>query len=306
MSKPEPAVEKDLIATVLYHANCLDGFGAAWAAWESFRGAAKYIPVQYGPENTPTFGDLQGNIYLVDFCYPPKQMVEIGYLAFSRGTKVVVIDHHKTAIEAVAQFDWPEDLASTFEWVLDIKHSGAVLTWNYFHPYEDYMPYGLQLIEDRDLWKFDNPKTKCYCAALAIVPRNFESWHSCLVSQTRMDRLYFEGEVLLRQQEQHLIALEETAYTYQITYTIGAVTTTVYVLACNAPAWYASELGNRLALKSNSGIGMVWQKIARPGVTDTIMQVSLRSVGEVDVEVIAKALGGGGHKHAAGYTLRDK
>jgi len=304
MNTVQPAVEEASVATVLYHANCLDGFGAALSAWDAFKGRAKYIPVQYG-QQVP-WNELVGAIYLVDFCYRPKQMVELGYLAFSKGNKVVVIDHHKTTIEAVAQFDWPEELADTFEWVLDIEHSGAVLTWNYFHPDEDYIPPGLQLIEDRDLWKFNNPKTKLYCAALAIVPRNFDSWYSCLVRYTRIDNLCFEGEVLLRQQEQHLTALEEAAYPYQITYTIGAVATTVYVLACNAPAWYASELGNRLAARSISGIGMVWQKTARPDVIDTIKQVSLRSVGEVDVEMIAKALGGGGHKNAAGYILIDK
>ena len=37
--------EKNIV--VLYHADCLDGFGAAYAAWEKFGDTAEYIPVQY-------------------------------------------------------------------------------------------------------------------------------------------------------------------------------------------------------------------------------------------------------------------
>jgi len=41
-------VNKEIV--VLYHANCLDGFGAAYAAWKKFGDTADYIPVQYGEE----------------------------------------------------------------------------------------------------------------------------------------------------------------------------------------------------------------------------------------------------------------
>ena len=34
--------------SVLYHADCPDGFGGAYAAWKKFGDTAEYIPVKYG------------------------------------------------------------------------------------------------------------------------------------------------------------------------------------------------------------------------------------------------------------------
>ena len=49
---------------VLYHAECADGFGAAWAIWNRFP-TARFIPVKHG--NPPPPG-LQGQrIVIVDF-----------------------------------------------------------------------------------------------------------------------------------------------------------------------------------------------------------------------------------------------
>src|SRR3989338_9515798 len=43
-----------LKTAILYHANCPDGFGGAYAAWKKFGDSAEYIPVKHGkpiPEN---------------------------------------------------------------------------------------------------------------------------------------------------------------------------------------------------------------------------------------------------------------
>jgi hypothetical protein len=33
---------------VIYHANCIDGFTAAWAAWRKFGDDTEYVPASYG------------------------------------------------------------------------------------------------------------------------------------------------------------------------------------------------------------------------------------------------------------------
>ena len=38
---------------VLYHADCADGFGAAWALWKKYPDA-QYLPVEHG--HPPAFG----------------------------------------------------------------------------------------------------------------------------------------------------------------------------------------------------------------------------------------------------------
>ena len=52
---------------VLYHANCYDGLGAAWAIRKQLGDTADYIPVQYG-ESPP---DVTGkHVIIADFSFP--------------------------------------------------------------------------------------------------------------------------------------------------------------------------------------------------------------------------------------------
>lgn len=66
---------------VIYHANCTDGFGAAFAAWLKLGDEAEYIPMDYGEVETPEDFDMKvslaakGNtIYILDFSFPRSVM----------------------------------------------------------------------------------------------------------------------------------------------------------------------------------------------------------------------------------------
>ncbi|MGH7257198.1 MAG: phosphoesterase, partial [Nitrospiraceae bacterium] len=51
---------------VLYHAECADGFGAAWAIWKRFP-EVRFLPVKHGE---PRPKDLRGErVVIVDFSY---------------------------------------------------------------------------------------------------------------------------------------------------------------------------------------------------------------------------------------------
>ena len=103
---------------VLYHKNCMDGKGAAYAAWKKFGESAKYIEVNYG-EPVPEMTDAS-EIYILDFSYPKDVLYKMAETA-----KVVVLDHHKTA---------QADLEGVEFAKFDMTKSGAVLAWEYFHP----------------------------------------------------------------------------------------------------------------------------------------------------------------------------
>jgi nanoRNase/pAp phosphatase (c-di-AMP/oligoRNAs hydrolase) len=61
---------------------------------------------------------------------------------------------------------------------------------------------------------------------------------------------------------------------------------------------FASEAGNVLARESGT-FGATWFKDK-----DGNVRWSLRSIGDYDVSIIAKQFKGGGHKNAAGFTLK--
>ena len=46
------------LIAVIYHADCIDGFGAAYAAWRKFGDAARYLPMHHGdPWQPEDFAD---------------------------------------------------------------------------------------------------------------------------------------------------------------------------------------------------------------------------------------------------------
>ena len=80
---------------VLYHAECADGFGAAWALWRRFP-SADYRPVKHG--NPPPDGLRDQRVVIVDFSYGRDQLQ-----AMAEETQaLLVLDHHVTAEKALA------------------------------------------------------------------------------------------------------------------------------------------------------------------------------------------------------------
>ena len=71
------------------------------------------------------------------------------------------------------------------------------------------------------------------------------------------------------------------------------------MVACNAPAKYASELGNVLAKQTGSMAAIYAYDGSRQE-----WQFSLRSIGDFDVSVIAKVYGGGGHLNSSGFCVK--
>ena len=128
----------------IYHGNCADGFGAAWVFKRYADREFDFHPGIY--QDAPP--DVTGrDVYLVDFSYKRAVVEEMAKVA----TRVVLIDHHKTAIEDLA----PLIESKQIEALTDLNHSGAVLAWMWFHGNgTSNMPQLLRHIEDRDLWLF--------------------------------------------------------------------------------------------------------------------------------------------------------
>ena len=79
---------------------------------------------------------------------------------------LVILDHHKSAM--VELHDIPDA-------IFNMEKSGAVITWEFFHPGQD-APKFIQYIEDRDLWKWELPYSREFAAAFDMVPFEFEDF----------------------------------------------------------------------------------------------------------------------------------
>jgi len=261
---------------ILYHKNCPDGFGAAWAARKKFGEKADYFGVEY--QQSLLKGLKNKEIYIVDFCY---QKPGIMKQLFRDNKKVVVIDHHITSKEF-------SKISS--ERIFDLNHSGAVLAWKYFHP-KKRAPRLLLHIEDVDLWKFKIKNTKELMASLSLYGFNFKIWDKIAVDcqNLKSGKKYIkEGEIILKYEKKIIERLLKSADKAKIgNYKVAVV---------NSPV-LQSEIGNAL-VKTGYRIGVIWsQKNGKK-------RISLRSNGKTDVSRIAQKYGGGGHKAAAGFALK--
>ena len=290
MSNPKPLI--------IYHDNCADGFGAAWAAWFKFRDTAEYLPMNYnnkrvelhdGHLNFPA--SLAGrDVFILDFSFKPDVMDAMLKVA----NYVTWIDHHKTAFEDY-NFDptmrhEATDPELNWTYVLDPNHSGCVLAWRHFNP-GLVMPIGLDYIEDRDLWKWRMPKTRDFATGLRSEPFSFERFNRVMwlpdiaidVGQS-MNKLFDQqlADVTKRPMPVDLYDVDDVMH--------GG-------LCVNCTPNFSSEAGNILAKKSET-FGMTWVLS-----DDGHVNVSLRSIGEFDVSKIARNYGGGGHRNASGFSV---
>lgn len=276
---------------ILYHANCLDGFGAAYAAWHKFGGEAEYIAVNYG--NPPP--DVTGkDVYILDFSYPREVLIEM----YAKARSLFVLDHHKTAQAALEGLPYAH---------FDMDKSGCRLAWEYFHKGFE-IPTLLKHIEDRDLWRFKYDNTEAVCQALRdTVAMDFEVWDYYVRLQHTKGLLNLTvlGLKLLAIFERELDDLEKFAHPLVFSMADDIMCYTAdfsprTALAVNANAKYASKLGNRLAAKSGTFGATYYYDGA-----SSRWNFSLRSIGDFDVSEIAKYYGGGGHKNAAGFSIES-
>lgn len=287
---------------ILYHANCRDGFAAAWAARRLFGHNAEYVPLAHGkiPDGFP-FKD-EGILFL-DICLPREQMLEIQ----KNAAFLKVYDHHKTAEADLLDFPAAEGTSVVF----DMDRSGAGIAWDVIHRVNSptcyecgaratvsnehqpgcpvRRPWFIDYVEDRDLWKFALPDSKPINAFIGTLKLDFKEWdhleHITPLAATAAG-LAVERKV--------------SAYASEVTKNARMIHTDFGMAAVvNAPQVDISEtLAHLLEIRPEADFSVGWWQRA-----DGLFQHGLRSRpdSDIDVSVIAKTFGGGGHQHAAGF-----
>ena len=256
---------------VLYHKNCTDGFGAAFAAWLKFKNKAHYIAVNYG-EPVPEMV-LGSKVYMIDFCYDKNTILEM-----NEKYHLVILDHHKSAKENVI-------LAK--EYRFNLKKSGASLAWEYFHPNKKNNL--IKHIEDKDLWLFKNKNTKPIIAALESYPRDFKVWKKLSLSQLKK-----EGSMILQKQENE-VDFVTSNYTCFIDFPNFDKIPTV-----NSPIFMSDIAEKLLQIYEKAPFVAVYHEYERNGEKMRKWSLRSRKTGQ-DVSVIAGLFNGGGHYTSSGF-----
>jgi hypothetical protein len=286
----------------IYHGACDDGFAAAWAVNAAFKRRWDEVPDFYAgvyQKEPPPHEDR--DVIFVDFSYKRPVLDQIAKSARS----VLVLDHHKTAAEDLADLPFPERVTwcpwkdgsgakyvdylklsePNFYAIFDMERSGAALAWDYFMGGE--RPDFIEYVQDRDLWRKQLSGGDEFTIALRSYPQDFEVWDKLVAAGAHA--LIHEGGSIQRYYRLRVEEIKRSAYKATLA---GAP-----IWIANAPYFAASEVAGELCERDGAAFGACYFE-AEGGR----FQYSLRSRGDFDVSAVARQFGGGGHKAAAGFS----
>lgn len=278
----------------IYHHNCADGFSAAWTVKQYF-GDVDFHHGKY----TEAPPDVTGrDVIIVDFSYSYDAIIEMSWTAAS----ILILDHHKSAAENlialpsaglnISEFKKECEFTKSVPNMLsigvlfDMERSGAGIAWDFFFPNLP-RPALINHIEDRDLWRFALPNTREIQANIFSHPYDFDVWDKLMTADC--SELAIEGKAIERK---HFKDMHELIAVTAREMVIGGLVVPV----ANLPYTMSSDAGSLMAVNKPFA-ACYWD-------TPAGRTFSLRSVeGGEDVSLIAQLYGGGGHKHAAGFSV---
>src|SRR5579872_2420329 len=284
------------VNAVPYHGpRCSDGHGSAFVIWRYLRlkgvdlDNINFYSCHHLQETQQIHGFVDKlkdkHVVMCDFSYRPSQLLKI----ISVCKSFLILDHHKTAQTDLVHI--PSNLK-----VFDMKRSGCGITWDTFFPLEP-LPRFLAYIQDRDLYSRKLTETSEFVAYFYDQEFDFVQWEEYMLDN-KVDEAIAKGKTILAYQKIVIDRLVNRAsYFMQKVPNDGKIQIILYV---NCPE-FKSDIGNALMEKYPFGdFAVVWDYNAYRDQT----AVSLRSIDtKSDVSVIAKKLGGGGHRNASGVTL---
>lgn len=286
----------------IYHGNCADGFGAAWAVRHGVQNLWNVDSLEFHPgvyQQQPP--DVTGKVVvIVDFSYKRPVIEAMSQTAQS----ILILDHHKSAAEDLAGLPEPPapmvdhlgDGLPVAGWLptqgiyakFDMTKSGAMLAWEHFNGGP---PPGLiHHIQDRDLWRFKLPGTREIQATLFSYPYDFDVWDALMKDGVQnLGAMITDGQAIERKHFKDINELIASC-----AYRMVIAEHDVPVLNC--PYFFGSDACAIMA-KGQPFAAYYWD-------TPDGRTFGLRSAEDgMDVSEIAKKFGGGGHKHAAGFRV---
>ena len=274
--KEKRSASKDIV--VFYHADCTDGFTAAWVAWKKFGDKADYVAVFYN-DRPPKL--VNKEIYMLDMCFP-KEVVK---LLMRSNKRVTAIDHHVSRKEAIL---------TTYKSLYSDKHCGATLAWQYFFPNKP-PPKFLLHVEDYDFWRHSLNGTEELYSYLEMFDYTFNIWSKIIKDFEDIHKrkeILRSGRLLLKYQ----IKIVE----YNIKNNARLVKFAghkVYAINTN----YSVSLTGHLLYKKQPPFAIMWYEQG-----NGLIKVSLRGDKTVDCSrIAAKYKDGGGHIDSAGFYLES-
>jgi hypothetical protein len=327
------AIKGSKVSTVVvYHKDCADGFGAAYATWKALADRPKYVPVSYDGRNSfvdevekLTYSPVD-TLYVVDFSFDLSQLSRLSKLC----GRIVVLDHHDTArnelmvrgaVNGRQLDDWttkPEiQRLGNIYIEFDMERAGCQLTWDNFFRSSGAIgnvprPRFIDYLGWRDLWWHKRRDThKKYAEEiealhlyLNAMPYDFHTWdYVC----NHLEETIQKGRPILAFYKQQLRIGAASCVDRMVNWPVSRAGFKLRVGLVNVPLFFASDM-TEFVYEREFAIGagdykmLAFWCIER----DCRAHISLRSrerEGDIHCGDFAKVYGGGGHPGAAGFSV---
>ena len=269
--------------TICFHHDDADGRASGAVVRYALGKDVHLIEIDYDRLVIPW--DLVENadrVVVTDFSFPLDWMKRL-----ADGRELIWIDHH---VSAIKEFQGISD-----EWpgLRDINEAACVLAWKYFFP-ERAVPRAVVLIGDRDIWRWAEKDTGAFGEGIFVQDYRSENdavWVPLLEDDDKVFNAILTEGARLREIRLNEINTLVERRGYEVIF-FGERT-----LAVNAPG--NGDIGQR-SRDLGYEIAYCYDDRMELGVLSTNVTLFSR---EADVSVIAKKFGGGGHKHAAGFSF---
>lgn len=272
------------IDTVIYHGPvCTDGFASAFVAWLYNKKELTYIPIGAGANELPRLSNK--NILFVDVCPSVKLLNKV----LSDNNRLIILDHHKTAIPASKELDKKHHI------IVEKNESGASLAWKYFFRGKP-LPLFIELVKARDIWADAKYKDELY-AWLLVKEKSFELYKTLLSDQRVLEIVKGEGKMLLEHDRMYIDKAVSRAGTKFMLFPWREY---AIVGLSNSTEW-KSDIGNKL-LSAYPFIDFSIVYSIDNNNNDTYMSARSDDT-RYDVSIICSLLRGGGHRNASGASL---
>lgn len=289
---------------MVFHFPCLDGLTAAWLAARSIAPAPALVPFAHG-EPPPEVAGF-ATVFVLDVSFSPETLRAWGGV----NGRVILLDHHVSAERALAGSGLlcPLDLTlrrvcdPSFRGVsasLDMSRSGAGLAALAAAAYgmAEVVPDVVWDVEDRDLWRWTIPSSREVCETLRVGVDGMDAFRAFV----EMDRLVGAGRDALVSAGSELVA-ERARRVVELVSGVFFTRVAGFEVPCVdvGSSGLGSDVGAELLARFPEAPFAAFVSSSSP------LRVGLRSEdGRVDVSEVAAALGGGGHRNAAGFSCRS-
>jgi oligoribonuclease NrnB/cAMP/cGMP phosphodiesterase (DHH superfamily) len=273
---------------VYFHYPCIDGLSSAWVAKLALIKSDPNLQLIPRKHSDKVELNIENKIiYFLDTA----PSIDI-YKKLKEKNTVYILDHHKSNL-----VDY-KDLKDENIY-FDMNLSGVGLTWNFFFPNKE-MPIFIQMIQGRDLFKFNlkNINELNEIINLEMLDRKeinnqLKIFDDLYKIKGKLDEYINLGVILVKQKELRVKKIGDknihNIYLYE-----GHK-----LCMINVDSDLSSDLGHYLTSKHECDFAILWSY-------DHINEVyilSMRSSDKVDVSVICKKFGGGGHPNASACKI---